>query len=284
MLISITAACTPNAEDEPTGGTPPGDSPTAARQCFIDDVKPLVESTCADCHSNVNDEFGAPDFLDVIPTDYYASLVSRTDFVGCDVDNSLLLVKGLDADHPGGDLTPPQHERVKNWLNKEAMERFGGKCTTPTPTGEEEPPGPLTGLDAIAQFGACMTLEDWLNKKMDLVANQTALSQDQVMPCYSCHAGGQGSNWMPDPQNSGEVSQAFEKMRVPYKIFKLIQWTVNDEDGSFKDIVPANRWRDKGKEKGHPEYTLEPQYVEYIDQWFQLTYDKWKSGTCTLKL
>src|SRR5262249_50857069 len=112
LCAAMAAACGPVGDNT-------GEAPSAARLLFDENVEPLLETTCADCHSNPDDPHRAPDFLDVVPGDHYASLVSRKDFVGCDVDNSLLLAKGLEPDHPGGSLTDAQHDRVKGWLMEE---------------------------------------------------------------------------------------------------------------------------------------------------------------------
>jgi hypothetical protein len=283
LCAVMMAGCDRNPEDSPP-------AVTAARLIYDRDVEPLLATTCADCHSNPDDLHGAPDFLDLVPGDRYASLVSRKDFVSCDVENSLLLAKGHDPDHPGGALTAPQHERVERWLVEEAIERFSGVCNGPPPASGAggmdagTPVGPLTGLQALEQLGDCMTLEDWNAANMPLVAHQTALFNKQQVPCYSCHANGAGPNWMPDPgagDADASIADAFEKMRRVYSIFKLVRWTVNDEDGSFKEIVPSNRWRDKGQDPGHPPYELEAQYQESIDAWFQTANGKWKAGLCT---
>lgn len=256
---------------------------------FDREVKPLLETTCADCHATPGDPYGAPEILEAVPGDYYASLVSRKDLVGCDVENSLLLTKGLDPGHPGGALTGPQHTRVERWLTEEARERFDGVCKSSPPaaaTGEsgvEAPSGALTGMKALEQLGDCMTLADWQETKMPLVASQLARNGNQQAPCFSCHTSGAGGNWMPDPNGpkaDTEIPDAFEKMRRPYSIFNLVRWTVHDEDGSFEDVVQSHRWRDKGTGSEHPSYALAKEYEEYVDAWFTRTYDRWKAGPC----
>lgn len=294
LCAVLAAACSPRS-DELTCAANGEPCPGEARWLFEHDVRPLVETNCADCHSNPHDALGAPDFLDVVPGDFYASLVSRADFVRCDVGDSLILTKGLDPDHPGGALTEPQRERVEGWLRKEAEERFGGVCKDPpvvagsggagsgnpgTGAGAGNPSGDLDGLAAIAQFGDCMTLDDWNETNMPLVAKQHADDGQGSVQCYTCHSGGTGDNWMVDPASDAAVADAFEKMRRPYSIYKLVWWTVHDEDGSFKDIVQSHRWRDKGSDPEHASYALAPEYQEYIDEWFTRTYDRWKSGAC----
>src|SRR5262245_13054446 len=102
------------------------DGASPARRLFDENVEPILKASCADCHANPNDPHRAPDYLDTVLGDHYASLVSRKDFVGCDVQSSMLLAKGLDPEHPGGALSGPQHDRVEGWLLEEAIERFQG--------------------------------------------------------------------------------------------------------------------------------------------------------------
>jgi hypothetical protein len=259
---------------------------TPGREIFERDILTLLNGVCADCHSNANDEHSAPDFLDTADGQYYESLVGRPDFVGCAVENSLLLVKGLHSNHPGGKLTGPQQEKMQQWLTQEAIDRFQGECAgapvIPGSGGMGE--APLTGKVAIEQFGACMSLDVWNSAGMPLVGATIALEGQQPKPCYSCHDEGSGGNWMPDPNSANaaqEIANSFGQMRQPYSIYHLVQWTVNDADASFKDIVPANRWREKGKDQNHPTYTLSLTSQGYIEAWFNTTYEKWKNGPCT---
>ncbi len=297
MLIG---AC---AEDPPTtlGGSTSSASSTgsgqtsAARAYFDQSVETIFEGTCSDCHSNPGDDYGAPDFLGFSPDDYYGGLTGRVDFVSCDIANSILLLKGADPGHAGPPLTEGQHDKVEQWLKLEAEERFGGSCSSSDPpttssttaattsTGTPEP-APLTGEMAMKQFGDCMTLEDWNATGMPLVANQLSDYGGNNVPCYSCHANGTGENWMPDPKAAtaeADIAEAFEALRYMYASFNLVRWTVNNEDGSFKDLVPSYRWRDKGQEgTSHPMYTLDPTYLQYYEDWFALTYEKWSTGAC----
>jgi hypothetical protein len=270
--------------------TPPGDIPqlmSAGEKLFGDYIMPLLEQRCASCHADPSDSYMAPDYLGTSKSMYYDMLVKNVAMVSCDVENSILLVKGFDKNHPGGDLSSDEREKVTTWLSTEALDRFGGRCegSTSVPTALPQ----LTGQEAMKQFGDCMTLEDWKATGMHLVANQlcTYLGNGNNQ-CKGCHSEGQGSNWMSYPDDVQGVDQEavlaeyFEKMRYPYASFNLIRWRPNLTDGSFEDIVQSNRWRDKGKDGGnHATYELSPENAAAIDAWFQTTYDRWKSGLCT---
>jgi hypothetical protein len=257
-------------------------------------VQVIYEGVCADCHSNPSDIHGAPDFLGLTPEGFYDSLVENTAFVACDVGNSILLLKGNDPGHAGPALTEPQALKVRTWLELEADARFGGDCggsgvTTAGSggaggTGGSGPVTPLTGEAAMQQFGDCMTLTDWVDSGMPLIANQQSEYLNNQVPCYACHNNFQtGENAMPNPNvgDDAEIALAFEFMRHMYASFNLVRWTTSQEDGSFVDLVPSYRWRDKGQEgTNHPSYTLDQIYLEYYEDWFQRTYDRWQAGEC----
>ena len=168
----------------------------------------------------------------------------------------------------------------------------GGSSTTSSTTGGEGGNGigggggsePLTGQVAMAQFGDCMTLEDWIDSGMPLIANQAINYQNNSVPCYGCHNNfDEGLNAMPDPNaaNASErIEEAFEQMRYMYASFALVRWTVNPEDGSFKGLAPSYRWRDKGLDVNHGTYVLAPVYVGYYEDWYDRTYQKWLAGPC----
>jgi hypothetical protein len=263
------------------------------REIFERDIMPLLNVICADCHSNPNDEHDAPDFLDTADGQYYESLVSRVDFVGCDASSSLLVTKGLHPGHPGGKLTEPQELKMNTWLSQEATDRFPGNCTEAKIVssggggGSGGAPQIITPDLALEQFRKCMTLDDWRNTGMPSVGETIATDNGIPSHCYSCHQTGAGTNWMSGAIGNSidaDIQKAFVNMSKPqsesYSIFHLVGCTRNN-DGSFKDIVQSNRWRDKGKEnKGHPNYQLSPENQGYIDAWFSLTYNKWKNGPC----
>lgn len=291
------AACSGEAPTQLQPNDPPPVDTNTAKAFFEEQVRSKFEARCATCHANEADEYSAPDYLGFEVAGYYDKLVERTDFVGCNPDNSLLLVKGFSKDHPGGNLTPDEHQRIETWLQIEATVRFGSICGGETTTsaaassgaassGGGNPDPVLTGTVAMDQFGACMTYTDWVDSGMPLVTNQNSnLADITYNDCYSCHNAPQGMNLMPDPDNETEVMTAFEYMRKMYASFNLVTWTVNDADGSFKDLVKSNRWRDKGVEaqaegSSHPAYELSAEYQGYYDDWFQRTYTRWKAGDC----
>ena len=301
MTLPLIVGCTQETP-EVLAQPPGGETPTAARLYYQENVNGMFETRCSTCHANDADQAGAPDYLGLIPAEYYDHLVVRTDFVSCNPENSLLLNKGFDPGHPGGDLSPDERQRVTTWLNIEANLRFKSVCggSSPPPeqpdptsgnTGKTPPPPEeqLTGTKAMEQFGECMKYQDWLDNLIPEIANQNSNLADITYDgCYSCHNAPQGMNLMPDPNLANaetQIMKAHEYMRVMYASFNLVTWTVNDEDGSFKDLVKSNRWRDKGIEAAapgstHPMYELSAERFAAYEAWFDVTYARWKTGDC----
>jgi hypothetical protein len=302
--LPLLTACSQEAPKE-LAQPPGGETPSAARLYFDDNVEIVFEGRCASCHANEGDPTAAPDYLGLSVEQYYDHLVQRTDFVSCNPENSLLLNKGFDPGHPGGDLSVDERQKIETWLNIEANQRFDSVCGggTPPPTPDDDgteqttstggtptpPPEVLTGTKAMEQFGECMTLTDWVDTGMPLVSNQNSNLGDITYDgCYSCHNAPQGMNLMPDPNlelSGPEIDKAYEYMRHMYASFNLVTWTVNDADGSFKDLVKSNRWRDKGIEaqadgSTHPAYELTEERQAAYEAWFDLTYARWQAGEC----
>ncbi|HZS37730.1 MAG TPA: hypothetical protein VFF06_12925, partial [Polyangia bacterium] len=92
-------------------------------------------------------------------------------------------------------------------------------------------------------------------------------------PCTSCHQTGDYVLLSADPNAN---FAAIKKM--PY-IMKFALADVN-VDGTFKDIVPADRFKDRGMETGHPAYTLNTARLTALTTFFTTVYGKWKAGTC----
>src|SRR6478672_9845969 len=77
-----------------TSAASTGGGSSEARQYFDENIEPIFEGTCADCHANGDDPHGAPDFLGSSPETYYDTITSNPILVTCDVQNSMLLLKG----------------------------------------------------------------------------------------------------------------------------------------------------------------------------------------------
>jgi hypothetical protein len=285
VFVSLTLGFAVACETEPpSSSSETGDSQAAPRcgdssggRAYFDaHVQPILESSCASCHSTkYNTPYPSYAFLDGPTGDYYEALVSDVRMVNADPGNSLLLLKGP---HTGPGLTTEQDAAVREWLDIEKA-KFGGTCETST-----EPPG-LTCAEAEDQFGKCMKLEDWVGTGVPDIALQQTLAYDGQVDaeCHSCHDEGMAGNCMAHPMNASKVESCFEMMKKRPFIEKLVRCEIDPATGSFQDLVPSGRWNDKGFElKDHVRYTLSPEYADALDAWFELVYQMWKNsgGQC----
>jgi mono/diheme cytochrome c family protein len=235
-------------------------SPNAtARQMFDQTVAPLLQATCAGCHAGAGAS-GAPVFLGAGPGAFYTSLVSDARFVNAAPAQSELLTQGK---HEGPALTPDQGAAVEAWLTKETAER-----------SNLPPPPPPSNLSqrSLDTFGTCMTLDDYTSSGMGDLQNQTTAGNGGS--CVSCHQTGMYVFLSNSPQAN------FDRLHTMPWIMKFAIADVGP-DGSFRDIVAANRFRDRGQETGHPAYTLSAARATALSDFFTRTYAHYKAGGCT---
>jgi hypothetical protein len=93
-------------------------------------------------------------------------------------------------------------------------------------------------------------------------------------PCTSCHQTGQYVRL------SADAKANFAALRTMPFVLKFAVASVNP-DGTFADIVAANRFLDRGQEPGHPAYKLSSNRTQALQDFFQATYASWKAGNCT---
>jgi hypothetical protein len=117
-----------------------------------------------------------------------------------------------------------------------------------------------------------MQQADWTSAGMDGLANQ--LTDSGV--CRSCHQAGLFGVFL-----SSDSTQSFQHMKSPPFLYKLAALEAN-ADGSFKAIVPANRFSARGAEVtlSHPSYSLDAANQRAIDQFFTLTMQRYTAGNC----
>lgn len=257
----------PGAGGDPAAGAPCGDT---GRAFFEENVRAILDDgatgeACARCHSGeYTDAYGAPDFLGASAGSAYDALVGDVRFVGAVPEDSLLLTKGA---HTGPAFTASQEAVVEQWLAIEAQER-SGECVTGGGGGQ-------ACEDALADFAACMTLDDWTGTGMHLVSGQDTTAG----PCFSCHESGMGDNYMTSPVSDASIVYGFEQMRKLPALRRLATCSAGGEAGAL-DVVPAYRWRDKGLDDGHPAYLLAEEHLAALDAWFALAHAKWEAGPC----
>lgn len=249
--------------DVGSGGNPEA---SQGREYYLSIVDSELTSTCASCHAT--GENGAPIFMgdgagatyDAL--DLYGGLVVAP-------ENSLLVLHGA---HTGPALTSVEKNDILNWLAIEASERG---LTTET-TGGGATVGTLK--QALDDYGACMDIADWKANGLDkLYTTQTTKSG----PCGGCHQAGDGGNWL-----SSNAQETFDmNKKFPY-IKRQVTGTV-DEEGNFLDLIPANRWIQKGAELCQPGTVCHPAYVlpaalkTAITAFVTKTITKWHNKECS---
>jgi hypothetical protein len=235
---------------------------------FEANVGSILSIACASCHSgeNPNDNSGGPNFMGSSPDGYYLAITTKARFVGANAENSLLLRKG---EHTGPAFTPSQTATVSKWLGIEANER-SGQCAGAVPSNCKAPE------TLLAEFGACMTIDDWKATNMHLVSTQATT----FGPCHGCHDKGQAGNYMTNPISEPDISLGFTQMRKLSPMLNLVAWPETSAGGECPDIQPAYRWRDKGSQGEHPKYLLLPEHLNALADWFSLTHTKWQTGAC----
>jgi mono/diheme cytochrome c family protein len=260
LLVSVGAAAT-------TGGSSGagGDSAASpAQQAFVAEVFPAIAPSCVSCHGEGS---VATQFLASDAEEAYATIRSFASIVTTP-KQSRLLTKGK---HAGPALTAAQAKVCTEWLELELVENLDSKPPTPVE---------LTPQQELEAFGKCISKADWDATKVALLAKQTAKSQNNNVPCASCH--GDGANGTFIDLDSTKMFEATRKL--PY-LFKFASASL-EEDGTFKDIAFANRWVEKGAEgcpplgNCHPEYLLDGPLVAAINELYTLTYERWKQGGC----
>jgi hypothetical protein len=289
------AEAPPEPFNLPPGG-PPGGSETA-KKFFIDQVHPQLTLTCVSCHAadELNQPIpnNAPQWLSTSAGTAYERVEARGNLIA-HPDNSMFILQG---EHMGPALTSQQDGLIREWLLLEVAER---NLPTPEdpPTGGEggngQPPPPQkTAAEALDEFAACMNRErftgtDPVPTPPALAAYALASQQTSGWgPCVGCHNSGWAGAFLDD-----NADLTFEMTRQRPYLLKLV--TAQVENGVFKDLVPSNRFYNKGVEicsyledeieendiYCHPKYVLNPNVSAALDDFFTATYDAWASGTC----
>jgi cytochrome c553 len=257
------------------GSTGSGPNAQAVRDFFEQNVAPILDdgagNVCASCHaSQFNAYPGAPHFMGGSPAAYYDTLVAAPIYVNAAPGNSKLITQGL---HEGPAFTETQEPTVIEWLEMEAALRFGDPSGSSSSGGTVGGP---TGEELLAQFAACMTLEDWTATGMHMVANQPNSAKSN---CYGCHNVGTSANYMANPLDTAAVADSFEHMKQPTPLTKLVTYEVDATTGQATKLVQSYRWQDKGLPPTlHPKYILDDPYLESIDNWFAVTLEKCGMG------
>lgn len=277
----------PNQQDDDDGGTggaggsgstsstssgTPG--PSGSPQAYFEaNVYPELQASCGSCHVS---GVGTPYFLGTDATASYDLVHSLPGYVTT-AANSRLILKG---EHFGGDgpaLTVGQADIVATWLEMELADDPG--------IGDE--PVELTPLQALQKFGSCMSFTDLEQFPIQNLANQNVIYQNNPVECDSCHDSNNGDTGLAGTAiTPGAEDMFLLTQKMPW-IMKFATVTLN-EDGTFKDIVRANRWVEKCVESqlvGNPHPpcqngTLNNNVIAAINGLFDATYARFSADLC----
>jgi len=117
-----TASPLPTDTAAPTEEPTPTDSPTSSGVSFANDIFPILDSRCKNCHGG---DRGTEEGLDMTS---YANLMAGSDngpvVMPGDADNSLMVEMLLANKMPkrGPKLTPPQVQLIVDWINQGAVD------------------------------------------------------------------------------------------------------------------------------------------------------------------
>jgi hypothetical protein len=151
------------------------------------------------------------------------------------------------------------------------------------PASATEDVGPTKTLQqALGEFGACMSLEEWITTG---IYKMYKAATEEGQECQACHSDGSGGVTLSD-----DVLATFQAHQRFPAIMRLVTGTV-DERGNFKSLVPSNRYIDKGIDTClaglacHPKFTLPVENEIQADQkavssFVQRTLDRWLEGEC----
>lgn len=180
------------------------------------------------------------------------------------------------SQNPGGATGPTQSSTPTNQNNGSGGS--GGMTPAPTPTqnsgGSQTAMTPApSGQAELVKFGSCMSQTDFTSTGMDKLATQMT----DAGPCYSCHQSGIHNAYL-----AMDATQTFTHLQQLPFLYSFAMLEVNP-DGSFKDIVPSNRFIARGAEitLNHPSYVLDPANAQALTDFFNATMTHYKSGNCT---
>jgi MYXO-CTERM domain-containing protein len=224
---------------------------------FDANVKGVLQTKCASCHQTGN-AAGFPDLLGAGPDAYYNRVTGDPRMVPAVPENSLLLLKG---EHAGPAFSASEAQVVTQWLLAEARER-GLASAGGGPTGTY---APRNLSEALTRFGACMQRTTWDATYGASNATQVARQTSEQGQCMACHTSGTGGAFL-----SASSGDTFEMNRLRPAVLKLVLSQSND-DGSYKDLIPARRYEKRGSEGGdHPAYQLTAERIgamnAFVDQ------------------
>ena len=125
--------------------------------------------------------------------------------------------------------------------------------------------------EALAAFGACMTVDDWVASGLGQLPNNGTVQNGQCLTCHAVNIG--------DVLLSDDIDATFEAHTHLPQILHVAQGV--GDPACTVDLVLSNGYADYGNSPGpHPKYLLSSQNAQGLQTFFDLTYTKWQLGPC----
>lgn len=268
--LLLMAGCLGDFEVDQPG--PGGDSSDATAEVLFASLHQQLNAECALCHADGDSDTG-PDYQSTVSAEAnlasildYTSIVDGSPLVGNSPANSKLFIYGA---HTGPAMSVELAGKVEDWIIQLAVENGN------TPDEGEGTPGvpeePKTLVQALTKFAECMAFTDFEATNFQDIANQNTAEG----ACRNCHETGQGGAFL-----STNDADFFTQQKLRPYILKFASGTVA-ETGAFSDLIPSERYELKRNDNGHPNYLLADARVVSMEQFFELTYTRYRESINT---
>jgi mono/diheme cytochrome c family protein len=243
---------------------------------FDETVAPMVAAACASCHVGAIDAVGDTS-LNYMgnegPEGYYAAITAEPSVTGgFNPDIANLILKG---EHDNGNArawTQAEMDTIAEWLITEADDRGIPLDDGGGPTGN---PTPTTSREALAQWSACMSIDDWNTS----LVFQWADKGSERGQCMSCHNQGAGGFFANDDSDLMFEMNKYEIYITTF--FTAAPVNVADPSQGYQVLVNEQKLRAKANATGHPGYNPDGgNQMQYLRNFYDLTKARVTAGTC----
>ena len=243
-----------------------------ARTMFENEVSPMLTGACASCHTGSIETTPLKYLGNTGSTGYYDAIVAEPSVTGgFDPGLANLLNKGEHELGSARAWTSEEAGVITSWLLMEATER--GIDTDPNPN-----PGtttPTTSREALAQWSACMSIDDW---NASGVA-QWADKGSERGQCMSCHNQGAGGFYASDDDNEMYEMNKYEIYITTF--FTAAPKSVTDPSLGYQVLVNEQKLRLKANSVGHPSFNPDGgNQLQNLRNFYDLTMARVAAGTC----
>jgi hypothetical protein len=266
-------ACVGSLTTGPDDGDDPIEPLSEARQMFETEVRPMLTAACAGCHSGTIDQSPLKFLGAQGETGYYAAVTAEPSVTGgYEPGLSNMLNKGQHDNGSARAWNDLEKGTITSWLLAEADER--GLDVDPNPL----PPGnltPTTSREALAQWSACMSVDDWVSSQVYRWAEKGS----ERGQCMSCHNQGAGGFYASANRQEMYEMNRFELFITTF--FTAAPVSVTDPSQGYRVLVNEQKLRLKANAAGHPAYNPDGgSQMLYLRNFHELTMARLQAGTC----